>query len=350
MRLQHRAHLGSPSRCCSRVLAWQRRLAARSRGGRRRHRVSSRRRSTWDRRRWRWPAAAPGRTAVLVFTMPFWTVLLAWPVLGERVRGMQWLAIAFAFAGLTLVVEPWHWEGDLESKVWAVLSGFGWACGTIATKYFQRARRLRHAQFHRLADADRSPAAVSAAARCWRCRKRSGAATYVGLLLWTGASRRRSASCCGSRCCAFLPAGHRVAQHARHSGDRAPLVDGGLRRAAVGQRMDRHRLHRRRSRDPERCGRSLDARRGETRGATGNARRRSRAVDAKRYARRQWRRALPMTASDLSKLRIDRSVAPVRARRRRWLWPALAVAGCVRGRRLVRVRAASGRASRRRRS
>ena len=31
-----------------------------------------------------------------------------------------------------------------------------------------------------------------------------------------------------------------------------------------------------------------------------------------------------MTASDLSKLRIDRSIAPIRARRRRWLWPVLA--------------------------
>ena len=31
-----------------------------------------------------------------------------------------------------------------------------------------------------------------------------------------------------------------------------------------------------------------------------------------------------MTTNDLSKLRIDRSIAPVRARRRRWLWPVLA--------------------------
>ena len=35
-----------------------------------------------------------GRTSVLVFTMPFWTLLIAWPVLHERVRGVQWLAIA----------------------------------------------------------------------------------------------------------------------------------------------------------------------------------------------------------------------------------------------------------------
>ena len=83
-----------------------------------------------------------GRAAVLVFTMPFWTVLLAWPILNERVRGMQWVALALALAGLVLVVEPWRWEGELTSKAWAVLSGFGWACGTIAMKFFQRSRNF----------------------------------------------------------------------------------------------------------------------------------------------------------------------------------------------------------------
>jgi drug/metabolite transporter (DMT)-like permease len=83
-----------------------------------------------------------GRTAVLVFTMPFWTMLIAWPVLHERVRGSQWFAVGFALAGLVLVIEPWHWEGDLEPKLWAALSGFGWAAGSVATKYFQRRHRL----------------------------------------------------------------------------------------------------------------------------------------------------------------------------------------------------------------
>ena len=77
--------------------------------------------------------------------MPFWTLLIAWPVLHERVRGAQTLAIAFALAGLVLVVEPWAWQGDLAPKPWAVLSGFGWAAGTVAVKYFQRDARLRHA-------------------------------------------------------------------------------------------------------------------------------------------------------------------------------------------------------------
>jgi drug/metabolite transporter (DMT)-like permease len=79
-----------------------------------------------------------GRTAVLVFTMPFWTILIAWPVLHERLRGTQWLAVGLAFAGMTLIVEPWNWGGALAPKAWAVLSGFGWAAGTIAIKYFQR--------------------------------------------------------------------------------------------------------------------------------------------------------------------------------------------------------------------
>jgi drug/metabolite transporter (DMT)-like permease len=83
-----------------------------------------------------------GRTSVLVFTMPFWTLLIAWPVLHERVRGALWFAVAFALVGLLLVVEPWRWEGDLESKLWAVVSGFGWAAGTVATKYYQRRYNL----------------------------------------------------------------------------------------------------------------------------------------------------------------------------------------------------------------
>jgi drug/metabolite transporter (DMT)-like permease len=84
-----------------------------------------------------------GRTAVLVFTMPFWTLLIARVVLGERVRGLMWLAVACALAGLLLVVEPWRWEGqNLVPKLWAVASGFGWAAGTVATKHFQRKHKL----------------------------------------------------------------------------------------------------------------------------------------------------------------------------------------------------------------
>ncbi|MEO5698989.1 MAG: DMT family transporter [Casimicrobiaceae bacterium] len=88
-----------------------------------------------------------GRTSVLVFTMPFWTLLIAWPVLHERVRGTQWLAVIAALTGLVLVVEPWDWQGALAPKLWAVLSGLGWGAGTVAAKYFQRRRDLEPTSF-----------------------------------------------------------------------------------------------------------------------------------------------------------------------------------------------------------
>lgn len=127
-----------------------------------------------------------GRTAVLVFTMPFWTLLLAWPVLGERVRGSQWLAIALALVGLVLVVEPWQWEGELKSRMWAVLSGFGWGAGTIAMKYFQRVRGFDMLNFVAwqmligVLPLCLLPLAVPVPDVQWN-------ATYVLLLLWTGA-------------------------------------------------------------------------------------------------------------------------------------------------------------------
>ena len=40
---------------------------------------------------WALVAGGAGKTAVLVYTMPFWVIPMAWWVLGERVRGLQWL-------------------------------------------------------------------------------------------------------------------------------------------------------------------------------------------------------------------------------------------------------------------
>jgi drug/metabolite transporter (DMT)-like permease len=38
---------------------------------------------------WALESGAAGKTAVLVYTMPFWVLLLAWPILAERIRGLQ---------------------------------------------------------------------------------------------------------------------------------------------------------------------------------------------------------------------------------------------------------------------
>ncbi|MGE0560152.1 MAG: DMT family transporter, partial [Burkholderiales bacterium] len=67
-----------------------------------------------------------GKTAVLVYTMPFWTLLIAWPVLGERIRGLRWLAVALSVTGLLLILEPWSLGGTWAANLLAVLTGVSW--------------------------------------------------------------------------------------------------------------------------------------------------------------------------------------------------------------------------------
>lgn len=83
---------------------------------------------------WALSEGGAGKTSVLVFTMPFWVLLFAWPVLGERLRGWQWLAIALALAGLTLILQPWTLRTALLAKVLAVLAGVAWAIGVVYAK------------------------------------------------------------------------------------------------------------------------------------------------------------------------------------------------------------------------
>ena len=83
---------------------------------------------------WALVEGGPGKTAVLIYTMPIWTLLLAWWFLGERVRGAQWLAAAFTLTGLVLIIEPWDMHSSALSKVLGVLAALCWAAGTVLIK------------------------------------------------------------------------------------------------------------------------------------------------------------------------------------------------------------------------
>src|SRR5574343_715115 len=83
---------------------------------------------------WALVEGGPGKTAVLIFTMPIWTLLLAWPILGERVRGKQWLAAASTLGGLLLIIEPWDMHASLFSKFLGLMAALCWASGTILIK------------------------------------------------------------------------------------------------------------------------------------------------------------------------------------------------------------------------
>lgn len=89
---------------------------------------------------WALVQGGPGKTAVLIFTMPIWTLLLAWPVLGERIKGAQWLAALCTLGGLLLIIEPWNMHTSLFSKFLGVLAALCWAVGTVLVKRL----RARH--------------------------------------------------------------------------------------------------------------------------------------------------------------------------------------------------------------
>ena len=77
--------------------------------------------------------AGPGRTSVLVFTMPFWMIVFAHFVLHERMRGPQWMAVMLAFAGLVLIVSPWRLT-SLAGSALAVTAGAVWAIAAVISK------------------------------------------------------------------------------------------------------------------------------------------------------------------------------------------------------------------------
>ena len=83
---------------------------------------------------WALVEGGPGKTAVLIFTMPIWTLLISWPVLGERIRGKQWLSALSTLTGLVLIIAPWSMHSSLLSKFLGVMAALSWAIGTVLVK------------------------------------------------------------------------------------------------------------------------------------------------------------------------------------------------------------------------
>jgi drug/metabolite transporter (DMT)-like permease len=83
---------------------------------------------------WALVSGGAGKTAVLTYTMPFWVMVLAWPLLGEKIRGMQWIAVFASVLGLLLIFDPLHLGSDVFSMWLAVAAGIFWALAVILAK------------------------------------------------------------------------------------------------------------------------------------------------------------------------------------------------------------------------
>jgi drug/metabolite transporter (DMT)-like permease len=77
--------------------------------------------------------------AVIAYTMPVWTALLAWPVLGERPNVMRVVALAMAFAGIVTLLGGNSFSSSMEKLpgiALALLGAFGFALGTVLAKKY----------------------------------------------------------------------------------------------------------------------------------------------------------------------------------------------------------------------
>ena len=82
-------------------------------------------------------AAATSRVAILSYTMPVWSVLLAWLLLHQRPSGTQTIAIFLCAAGFGILIYPLAATGVPLGIVLAILTGLVWSIGTVYLKWAQ---------------------------------------------------------------------------------------------------------------------------------------------------------------------------------------------------------------------
>jgi drug/metabolite transporter (DMT)-like permease len=82
-----------------------------------------------------------GRTAILANTWQFWILLMAWPLLGEKLQGSQWLSVLLALGGLILIIEPWKLHGLLSSLL-TLAGAVCWAAGSMVVKLLRRRQEV----------------------------------------------------------------------------------------------------------------------------------------------------------------------------------------------------------------
>lgn len=79
--------------------------------------------------------AATSRVAILAYTMPIWSVILAWVFLRERPTGTQPVAIALCASGLAILIWPLTAAGVPLGILLALATGVSWAGGTVYLKW-----------------------------------------------------------------------------------------------------------------------------------------------------------------------------------------------------------------------
>jgi drug/metabolite transporter (DMT)-like permease len=80
-------------------------------------------------------SGATGRTIMITYSMPIWSALGAWLVLGDKFDKTRLLALALCIGGLTILLWPLFGDGVPRSALFALGSAFGWTIATVYLKW-----------------------------------------------------------------------------------------------------------------------------------------------------------------------------------------------------------------------
>jgi drug/metabolite transporter (DMT)-like permease len=80
-------------------------------------------------------ATTTSRVSILAYTMPIWSVVLAWIFLGEHLTRMQTIALVLCVAGLAILIYPLTANGVPLGVVLTIIAAISWAGGTVYLKW-----------------------------------------------------------------------------------------------------------------------------------------------------------------------------------------------------------------------
>ncbi|MGC8822280.1 MAG: DMT family transporter [Desulfurella sp.] len=83
-----------------------------------------------------------GKVSMLIYTMPFWSIILAGIILKETISQAQKIAIAGSFIGLTFIIEPWKLQSNFLSDFFAILSAISWAASITIAKIILNKQKM----------------------------------------------------------------------------------------------------------------------------------------------------------------------------------------------------------------
>src|SRR5215467_11347449 len=80
-------------------------------------------------------SGATSRAIIITYSMPIWTVMLSWLVLGERMNAIRWFAFGLCVVGVTVLLWPLFAHGFPPFVFYSLGCALSWTFATVYIKW-----------------------------------------------------------------------------------------------------------------------------------------------------------------------------------------------------------------------